>query len=291
MLSMRKLASNAPEGAVTARGAGSTAEGRQAAGKQPALANADSQMYPTIDVPSSPAQTLGSGQSDGPTLSPEESGLGADGALLPPPFSGSSGSGGSAGGGPSAPMSSRSGAGTYSAFPVLDWDRYEFISLLGQGGMGAVYKARDRRIGRIVALKFIRGGDERLTQRFMQEARAQSRIEHPGICKVLEVGEVDGKAYIAMQFVDGPSLLEAKDKLSLLEKVDLIREAADALHAAHELGIIHRVPYVPTRKPFLIFHKADSPKKRFWKDSSSNPSLGSQVARSICSGWKQQEIV
>ncbi len=280
---MRKLASSAPEGAVTARGTGSPAEGRQAAGKQPALANADSQMYPTVDVPSSPSQTLGSGQSDGPTLSPEESGFGADGSLLHPPIGGNSGS---SGGGPSAPMSARSGAGAYSAFPVLDWDRYEFISLLGQGGMGAVYKARDRRIGRVVALKFIRGGDERLTQRFMQEARAQSRIEHPGICKVLEVGEVDGKAYIAMQFVDGPSLLEAKDKLSLLEKVDLIREAADALHAAHELGIIHRGPSAPSRKPGLFFHKADSPKKRRWKDSPSKPLSYGNLLR-----MERQEIV
>lgn len=76
-----------------------------------------------------------------------------------------------------------------------------------------MYKARDRRIHRIVALKFIRGGDERLTKRFLQEACLQARVEHPGICKVLEVGEVEGKAYIAMQFVDGQSLLQARAKL------------------------------------------------------------------------------
>jgi len=127
--------------------------------------------------------------------------------------------------------------GTY---PIESWDRYEFLGLLGQGGMGAVYKARDRRIRRTVALKFIRGGDERLTQRFMQEARAQSRVEHPGICKVLEVGEVEGKAYIAMQFVDGPSLQQARHELSLLDKVAVVKEAAEALHAAHEQGVIHR---------------------------------------------------
>lgn len=125
-------------------------------------------------------------------------------------------------------------------FPVQDWDRYEFLGLLGQGGMGAVYKARDRRLRRIVALKFIRGGDDRLTQRFMQEARAQSRIDHPGVCKVLEVGDVEGKFYIAMQFVDGPSLQQVKIELSLLEKVHIIKEAAEALHAAHDLGIVHR---------------------------------------------------
>lgn len=70
---------------------------------------------------------------------------------------------------------------------LQSWDRYEALSVLGAGGMGTVYKARDRRLGRVVALKFIRGGDERPTERFLQEARAQSRADHPGICKVLEV--------------------------------------------------------------------------------------------------------
>ena len=126
------------------------------------------------------------------------------------------------------------------AFPVANWDRYEFLELLGQGGMGSVYKARDRRLQRLVALKFIRGDDDRLSLRFMQEARAQARIDHPGICKVLEVGEVEGKAYIAMQFVDGKSLQQLRDGLTLTEKVQLIRDTALALHAAHELGIIHR---------------------------------------------------
>ena len=138
------------------------------------------------------------------------------------------------------PRDSRTQFSSPGAFPVASWDRYEFLSLLGQGGMGAVYKARDRRIHRLVALKFIRGGDERLTRRFMQEARAQARIDHPGICKVLEVGEVEGKAYIAMQFIDGESLQQAKLGLSQIEKLQLVKETAEALHAAHELGIIHR---------------------------------------------------
>src|SRR3954467_3256591 len=68
-------------------------------------------------------------------------------------------------------------------FPVPSWDRYEFIELLGRGGMGEVYKARDKRLGRIVALKFILGSDPDLVMRFLQEARAQARIDHPNICK------------------------------------------------------------------------------------------------------------
>ena len=69
-------------------------------------------------------------------------------------------------------------------FPVKSWDRYEFLELIGQGGMGVVYKARDKRLGRTVALKFIRGDDRNLATRFLHESRAQARIEHPNICKI-----------------------------------------------------------------------------------------------------------
>lgn len=69
-------------------------------------------------------------------------------------------------------------------FPIANWERYEFIRLLGQGGMGAVYLARDPRLGRLIALKFIRNIDAHTTLRFMQEARAQARIDHPDICKI-----------------------------------------------------------------------------------------------------------
>lgn len=127
-----------------------------------------------------------------------------------------------------------------SPFPCENWARYEFLALLGQGGMGAVYKARDRRLGRIVALKFIRGNDDQMTQRFMQEARAQSRLEHESICRVLEVGEVEGKAYIAMQFIEGQSLDKAGPGLTLNEKVQILRDVALAMHYAHEKGVIHR---------------------------------------------------
>lgn len=125
-------------------------------------------------------------------------------------------------------------------FPVENWERYTFEKLLGQGGMGAVYKARDKRLGRPVALKFIRGSDEQMTQRFMQEARAQSRLDHPGICHVFEVGEVEGKAYIAMQFVDGDSLEKAHRAMTLLQKVQVVRDVCLAMHHAHEKGVIHR---------------------------------------------------
>jgi len=125
-------------------------------------------------------------------------------------------------------------------FPAPHWDKYEFISLLGRGGMGAVYKARDRRLGRIVALKFIHGDDPGLIQRFQQEARAQARLQSPNICQVHEVGFVDGKPYIAMEYVEGAALDKAARGLSLTEKVTLTRDIALAMHIAHEEGIVHR---------------------------------------------------
>ena len=73
-------------------------------------------------------------------------------------------------------------------FPVKDWDRYEFLGFLGQGGMGMVFLARDKRLGREVAIKFVRLEDERHLQRFLVEARAQARVDHEHVCKVFEVG-------------------------------------------------------------------------------------------------------
>ena len=94
------------------------------------------------------------------------------------------------------------------SYPVAEWDRYEFLSLLGRGGMGAVYKARDRQLARIVALKFIRGDEPVLLQRFIQEAHTQARLDHPNLCRIYEVGQVDAKPYIAMQFVERRTLAD-----------------------------------------------------------------------------------
>jgi serine/threonine-protein kinase len=125
--------------------------------------------------------------------------------------------------------------------PLLEqWDLYEILGILGKGGMGVVYRARDRRLGRMVALKFIRGDDVVLVRRLKQEARAQASIEHPHVCKVYEVGEFHGQAYIAMQFIDGQPLSVVQRELAQPDKVLTMAMVAEAVHAAHRQGIIHR---------------------------------------------------
>ncbi|MCY1022834.1 serine/threonine-protein kinase [Pyxidicoccus sp. MSG2] len=126
------------------------------------------------------------------------------------------------------------------ALPFPDWERYEFLERLGQGGMGEVFEARDRRLGRRVALKFIRDANTERADRFLQEARTQVRIDHPHVCKVFEVGEVGGRPYIAMQLVAGQGLDHAASGMSLTEKVQVMRDVAAAVHEAHRLGVIHR---------------------------------------------------
>ncbi len=128
-------------------------------------------------------------------------------------------------------------------FPLQfsSWDRYEDLTFLGEGGMARVYKARDPRLNRLVALKFLRHEDDREhVQRLFQEAQAQARIDHEYICRVYEVGEAEGHPYIAMQLIDGGPIHLAARSLTLEQKLRLMQQAAEAMHAAHRLGLIHR---------------------------------------------------
>jgi len=123
---------------------------------------------------------------------------------------------------------------------LAGWARYDIVCRLGAGGMGEVFKAWDPQLGRHVALKFLYGSDEHTLERFTREARSQARVDHPAICKVYEVGSVAGRPYIAMQEIDGVTLDEAARHLTIEQKVRLVREVAEAIHAAHRLGLIHR---------------------------------------------------
>jgi serine/threonine-protein kinase len=106
--------------------------------------------------------------------------------------------------------------------------------------MGEVCKAWDEGLQRHVALKLLRWDDPDLVQRLLREARAQARLDHPNICRVYQVGEHAGRPTIAMQFIDGESLSEAAEEMTLEAKVSVVRDVADALHHAHAAGIVHR---------------------------------------------------
>ncbi|RYZ40550.1 MAG: serine/threonine-protein kinase [Myxococcaceae bacterium] len=126
------------------------------------------------------------------------------------------------------------------AFPVPYWERYRPVRFLGQGGMGRVFLAHDVRLHRDVALKFVRDEDPELSRRFVAEARAQARVDHERVCRVYEVGEVQGRAYIAMQYVAGQPLHALSGLLSVEQKALVLRDAALGVHAAHQVGLVHR---------------------------------------------------
>lgn len=118
------------------------------------------------------------------------------------------------------------GPASSGSFPVPDWDRYEQLRVLGEGGMGRVFLARDRRLERDVAMKFVRNDDPELARRVVAEARAQARVNDDRVCKVYEVGEVAGRVYIAMQYVDGKPLNELVGELTYEQKALVMRGAA-----------------------------------------------------------------
>src|SRR5712691_13028965 len=122
---------------------------------------------------------------------------------------------------------------------------YEILAPLGAGGMGDVYRARDTRLGREVAIKVL---SDRIAQdpdalaRFEREARAISRLSHPHICALYDVGNQDGVEYLVMEFLEGETLAErlVRGPLPLDQTLRFGAQIASALEAAHRKGIVHR---------------------------------------------------
>src|SRR5437899_902387 len=124
---------------------------------------------------------------------------------------------------------------------------YEIVAMIGAGGMGEVYRARDPRMGREVAIKI---SAERFSDRFEREVHAVAALNHPNICHLYDVGP----NYLVMELVEGPTLAEriASGAIPLEEALAIARQIAEALEAAHEKGIVHR-----DLKPGNIKIKAD----------------------------------
>jgi hypothetical protein len=136
-------------------------------------------------------------------------------------------------------------AGGFTPGTVLD-ERYRIIGLLGHGGMGEVYRADDLKLGQPVALKFLPRGlaqDPARLERFYAEVRIARQVSHPNVCRVYDVGEIEGQHYLSMEFVDGEdlaSLLKRIGRLPADKALDISRELCAGLAAAHDKGVLHR---------------------------------------------------
>jgi serine/threonine-protein kinase len=124
--------------------------------------------------------------------------------------------------------------------------RYRVIGLLGRGGMGEVYRATDLKLGQAVALKFLpeaKSHDVHVQSRFAGEVRLARQVSHPNVCRVYDIGEIEGQPYISMEFVDGEdlrSLLRRIGRLPHDKAIEIARKLCGGLAAAHDRGVLHR---------------------------------------------------
>jgi hypothetical protein len=142
------------------------------------------------------------------------------------------------------PPSSSSGTdeGRFPAGTMLG-ERYKIIGLLGRGGMGEVYRAADLKLEQQVALKFLPPQNARLIERFRAEVRIARQVSHRNVCRVYDLGEIDGAAFISMEYVDGEdlgSLLRRIGRLPGDKALEFARRLCAGIAAAHEKGVLHR---------------------------------------------------
>jgi predicted Ser/Thr protein kinase len=126
-----------------------------------------------------------------------------------------------------------------------DFPELEVLELVGQGGMGCVYRARHRQLDRVLALKILAPGaehDARFEERFLREARALARLDHPGIVRVHDFGRAGSRWYLAMEFVEGSTLrtLLREGRVTSDAALDIVPQLCDALQYAHDEGVVHR---------------------------------------------------
>ena len=150
----------------------------------------------------------------------------------------------------SSGSATRGGSGVSGMARFLPGDvlagRYRIVELLGRGGMGEVYRADDLKLGQPVALKFLprdaAGRRDRL-ERFHAEVRMARQVSHPNVCRVYDIGEVDGQLFLSMEYVDGEdlaSLLRRIGRLPPDKALEIARQICAGLAAAHESGVLHR---------------------------------------------------
>ena len=206
--------------------------------------------------------------SDGVTLdSPVPVAPGRTPSAAPrPPVGARLGSGGSGGGSPSpavprystprVPRPPSASAGTLSSSDAIGGgrfvpgqiiaDRYRIVALAGRGGMGEVYRAEDLKLGQIVAIKFLPeslSSDAAALARFHAEVRIARTVSHPNVCRMFDIGDMDGVTFLTMEYVDGEdlsSLVRRIGRLSTDKAAEIARQMCAGLAAAHDKGVIHR---------------------------------------------------
>ena len=217
---------------------------RQGPGEEPTVADLDADQVAAASasgpMPSDPESTVAVGALEASFLTSDLT-LGA--AL--PSWSGG-GDALAATLGVAGPVRPGDGAAPVDGKRIRVFGDYELIRLIARGGMGIVYQARQKKLGRIVALKMILQGDAASSEdvrRLHLEAEAAAVLDHPGIVPIYEAGTIDGQDYFSMGYVEGGSLEErvvARGPLPLRQAAAIVRQVAEAVEFAHGHGIVHR---------------------------------------------------